>query len=361
LACLAVLYGHLFEGFAINIPHYLTLCNYLVSGQFAVGLFFLISGFVIPLSLEKLDSKTFLIQRFFRLYPCLFFMMLVIGCFYLIAPHLNWATWGILVPISKLELLSNFLLMPDLIFAPLVVPVMWTLFLEIKFYLLTAGVKSLVGLHAHRFLITSISILLLFFIVFRLYAHYEGLSCLSQVLRRNACILTYMYIGTVFYFWYKNQLTFKQFIFWGIFLFTLSMTFASSHHIFALADDPLKKFIFTRRQEVFSLTSALLFFISIYYYRNKLAYSSLLNFIADISYPLYLVHQLVKIPILIDFFSPKNELLHFEYFVIWTFLAVGLAYLLHKYVEMPFNRYGKTFRKTQNPALISEEKLLTNQ
>lgn len=39
------------------------------SGSFGVALFFLISGFVIPFSLERSSALTFAINRFFRLVP----------------------------------------------------------------------------------------------------------------------------------------------------------------------------------------------------------------------------------------------------------------------------------------------------
>jgi peptidoglycan/LPS O-acetylase OafA/YrhL len=38
-------------------------------GTVGVGLFFLISGFVIPMALERYSAHGFLVARFFRLYP----------------------------------------------------------------------------------------------------------------------------------------------------------------------------------------------------------------------------------------------------------------------------------------------------
>ena len=38
-------------------------------GAFSVNIFFIISGFVILLSLKKYNFKTFLVNRIFRLYP----------------------------------------------------------------------------------------------------------------------------------------------------------------------------------------------------------------------------------------------------------------------------------------------------
>lgn len=52
-----------------------------ISGNFGVDLFFVISGFVICLSTEKLESHTairFIIRRFFRIYPLLIISVLIV-------------------------------------------------------------------------------------------------------------------------------------------------------------------------------------------------------------------------------------------------------------------------------------------
>src|SRR4051812_18434840 len=38
-------------------------------GPFGVGIFFLISGFVIPISIENIGTGQFVIRRFFRIFP----------------------------------------------------------------------------------------------------------------------------------------------------------------------------------------------------------------------------------------------------------------------------------------------------
>src|SRR5260370_804687 len=56
-----------------NLPHFAVARRLeqigLAGGPLGVALFFLVSGFVIPISLEKVRWKEFLIQRVFRLYP----------------------------------------------------------------------------------------------------------------------------------------------------------------------------------------------------------------------------------------------------------------------------------------------------
>ena len=53
---------------AFNIVSSFAYFNF---GSFGVSIFFLISGFVIPFSLEKLNARSFLVARFFRIFPLL--------------------------------------------------------------------------------------------------------------------------------------------------------------------------------------------------------------------------------------------------------------------------------------------------
>ena len=93
-ACLAVIIAHYFGVFwcarptvmslinapgesakAIEAPRWIAAINqipYFSWGAFGVGIFFLISGFVIPYSLEKATFAAFCIGRLFRILPTYF-------------------------------------------------------------------------------------------------------------------------------------------------------------------------------------------------------------------------------------------------------------------------------------------------
>src|SRR5579864_4968448 len=68
LAALAVVVEH---GLAVTVPGYLDFSlGFFDMGQWGVTLFLLISGFIIPVTLERGGSNfKFWVNRFFRLFP----------------------------------------------------------------------------------------------------------------------------------------------------------------------------------------------------------------------------------------------------------------------------------------------------
>ena len=70
--------------FMLIIHHYFYSCktNLLALSVAGTAIFYFISGYVIPMSFERTSVKSFLIKRFFRLYPILIFLLIfLIGCY----------------------------------------------------------------------------------------------------------------------------------------------------------------------------------------------------------------------------------------------------------------------------------------
>ncbi|MBP2707838.1 acyltransferase [Microbispora sp. RL4-1S] len=107
-------------------------------GTWGVFVFFLVSGYIIPASLERGgDLRAFWIGRAFRLLPLLTVALVLAlllaraGVFDL---HPGLATRPL-----PLSVLGNLTMLQELLGVPAVISVMWTLSYEIAFYLLTAG------------------------------------------------------------------------------------------------------------------------------------------------------------------------------------------------------------------------------
>ena len=84
---------------------------------------------------------------------------------------------------------------------------------------------------------------------------------------------------------------------------------------------------------------ALILFSACYLLRNRFRDSRVLDFLADISFPLYLIHSMigyVTMPILIDQGIPYTFA-----WVISLGLTLLVAFLVHKFVETPVNDFGK--------------------
>lgn len=110
--------------------------NYFDFGIFGVALFFLISGFVIPISLRKLGRAKFLLARVVRIYPVYLVSLGVwVLCWALVRslslgegrPDISWASIAL-----QATLVGDFFGLPSFDL------VSWTLQVELKFYLVAA-------------------------------------------------------------------------------------------------------------------------------------------------------------------------------------------------------------------------------
>lgn len=140
IAALAVIFFH-FNGTLkdhgiLHIPHFIdTLCQW---GHYGVQLFFVLSGFVIAYSLRNEQISSLFCLRFFlkrsiRLDPPYWLvigLMLMLNC---LANFLFHKGGEYLATFS--QILLNVLYLPDLLQIPRILPVAWTLCIEIQFYL----------------------------------------------------------------------------------------------------------------------------------------------------------------------------------------------------------------------------------
>jgi peptidoglycan/LPS O-acetylase OafA/YrhL len=122
-----------------------SLVSWIGVGSYGVMVFFLVSGYIIPASLERKGSvRSFWISRMFRMYP----LWAVAG-----AVTLLLALTGVAPLRSELArqsvpsaVVGHGTLLQDLLGTPNMINVLWTLGYEVAFYLLVVGLFS-VGLH----------------------------------------------------------------------------------------------------------------------------------------------------------------------------------------------------------------------
>jgi peptidoglycan/LPS O-acetylase OafA/YrhL len=114
------------------------------TGMYGVLVFFLVSGYIVPASLERKGSaRRFWVGRFFRLYPMWVFAIVVVIVLAIIgAAGLRGADQD---PASST--LAHMLMLQDLLGIGDAVNVLWTLSYEMAFYLL---ITSLFVVRAHR-------------------------------------------------------------------------------------------------------------------------------------------------------------------------------------------------------------------
>lgn len=104
-------------------------------GAYGVGVFFLISGFVIPLSLEKATTVGFLVNRVLRIYPVYIvgFSCTLLGI-WVASRYFGSDEWY-----TPSEIAIHYVPgLRDLVWSKSIDGIVWTLEIELKFYLLCA-------------------------------------------------------------------------------------------------------------------------------------------------------------------------------------------------------------------------------
>jgi peptidoglycan/LPS O-acetylase OafA/YrhL len=122
-------------------------------GTWGVFVFFLVSGYIIPASLERRgDVRAFWIGRAFRLLPLL---LTALGLALLLAYAGAFSLHpGLSSRPLPLAVLGNVTMLQELLGVPAVISVMWTLSYEVAFYLLVVGLFAM--RQAHRSATTAI-------------------------------------------------------------------------------------------------------------------------------------------------------------------------------------------------------------
>jgi peptidoglycan/LPS O-acetylase OafA/YrhL len=112
-------------------------------GVFGVVLFFVVSGFVIPMSAgKKFELRRFAIRRFFRIYPLVLFAFVVVA----FAGYSGLLRgFGPAASASLRDWICNLLLIQDYTGVQPLLGVTWTLSLEIAWYALFASALLLLG------------------------------------------------------------------------------------------------------------------------------------------------------------------------------------------------------------------------
>ncbi|GLW28072.1 hypothetical protein Areg01_10120 [Actinoplanes regularis] len=121
----------------IGLERHLAIYNHFDIGRYGVLVFFLVSGYVIPMSLERHGSlRRFWVGRLFRIYPA---YLLAAGAGLVLA-FLGWQRLDVtFYKESVTTVLGHVTMLSDLLGMRTVGRPMWTLSYEMVFYLIVAG------------------------------------------------------------------------------------------------------------------------------------------------------------------------------------------------------------------------------
>jgi peptidoglycan/LPS O-acetylase OafA/YrhL len=305
-----------------NTPWSQTIYPYIMGefdiGKFAVGVFFLVSGFLIPYSLERSKSiSLFAIHRIFRLYPaywCSIILNLLLNAWlaYEAMPDI----WTVLANITMLQ---GYLRHPDLIGA------FWTLQIELTFYIL-CGLLFWIGFSKKTNLIICICLLLSFFASFLAHA---GLKMPMALF----IALTLMYCADALRRNVKNLN--KLWIIVALSLIPICML--------AYGD--------VSRRYILCYWTAMIVFRLSYHYQSKWFQKPIYTFLADISYSVYLLHGSIGIQIARAIAARGGSPI--VGFGLAFTATIFVSWIIYKLIEYPSIRLGRKIAPSKSISTVA--------
>lgn len=282
-------------------------------GWLGVPVFFILSGFVIHLTIDKCDSaKEFLIRRFFRLYPTYWIAVL---CTLLVIVISGISSDFSFFQFSSLDVLMNFTMWHEFFGFHHVDGAYWSLLPELLFYLLMSFlfvVKSI-----DRYYLYNSALLLLCCV-----HYFFPLPIIGKILSLHY-ILLFM-IGIAFYRLHTNRANFFEHIFIflnlsiGVLLYNVAQPSVSVKLLF---------FLF--------FAVIILYYLFIYGKLKFLIAVKPLIFLGNISYALYLVHQNIGYVVI---YQLEDIIGHFFSMIIAIAIAIFLAYIITYKIEPTFRK-----------------------
>lgn len=315
-----VLFAHCIE--QSSPPTFELISRFVHLGAGGVYLFFLVSGFVIPMSLNRVKSvREFIIGRAFRIYP-LFLASLGIA---LLTTFVGVRDWMDAKPLWSSSLL-NLTMLQEFLGFPSLVGSYWTLGYEMVFYvlvgaLLAVGVQK--RLYRLSFLLSSLYTLLIALAI-ETGKSYGGDRLVGFV---------FMFLGSAFYAHQTGSLSSKRLV--GLSAF--AMLSLSAHWILSI------KFNSHTLATWAHISTAWLAFLG-FIFALRLSdrrIPNLLVYLGAISYSVYLVHGIVLFWIL-----PKaalsNPIVHLAVVTTVTLLISSATY---RWIEQPGIQLGRRLVK----------------
>ncbi|MBY0502031.1 MAG: acyltransferase [Alphaproteobacteria bacterium] len=307
-------------------------------GHLGVAFFFLISGFLIQPSLERYSSlKTFLIHKIFRLWPsyvfCFSLGLVFVALFYFFKNDP--------FPYSFGQILSYFFWVRDIFNYPMIDGAIWTLELQIKFYIFAAivwsfGKKNFTEKICYLVLFLSVAVYGLY-----LFGKGEESSWFYFVVlaRKTLKYFLLILLGTCIYSYYKKELSGVK----TLFLCSLLVICFIS----PLFSSPSYPKTVSYLLGFFSFA-----YLALYHGKSKLKEGILrktIKWVSSISYPLYIGHVLPGYTLMFFMFDQGISVFWGSFMAL--FYVFLMSYFVHEKIELVFIKLNKkmSIKKIENP------------
>lgn len=338
IAAIMVMVLHVGQAF-LNAPKVkasgrglLQFYQYVDLGRIGITIFFIISGFVICKSFNNNEKelKSFVIKRFYRLYPLFWFSMLLAAVVIWLPSSRN-LTLGIF--------LANISMVPAFFRQEFMVGLYWTLETELIFYLLMS-LLFVAGLLRRQLVMILVTIFLFALIIY--FQYFSGLQAALPHWQATPYHLSLMLMGVSFRYAYDNEMTAGRL---EDFLSTKSMAII---HLAILLIVPVylvyRYFGFGEmlllQDAVAYLAGITIFILGIMLLRGA---SSIVVYLGVISYSVYLLHPMVFTLVLrlaknISFLQGWHVSI---YIIMCSFLTIILSHFTYQWIEKKFNDLGR--------------------
>jgi peptidoglycan/LPS O-acetylase OafA/YrhL len=384
IAALLVVYTHWGP---VGVPEiYRVSSRWLVAGNAGVLLFFLISGFIVPASLERKGSvRTFWVSRIFRLYPLWITALIAVAALdairgnYLGPYYAN--HW-------KLVLAAEATMLQELIRVPSVINVMWTLSFEMVFYFLIVALFTL--RQQHRSAEISVGLVLCSLIggfgviPYSLLQNTFGAKAVTAAVAvpfvvglalsmsgRRPLVITGAVLlavtGTVLLLvnqeggvWWGFLLPATMFAGTALFrhgsgetgrvrpavaVLVLAVGGTTSLLLHRVPDLPLRSQLAANRTYLISFALAGGLFALGYALRRH-PFPRVLTWLGLVSYSTYLLHPIVEGALLPYLHRASPLAVRVAVLIGWLAVLIVTAALTYRFVELPFQRWGKLLAKS---------------